>query len=179
VDWKLRQGFSDWDRVSSLRKELFHLWGTTMFAFKALTWLEEAPVLWRLIHFTQNLLMCLAWWHTPVTPAHRRLRQEDCEFETSLGYIEKPYLKKKKKVYWFKFFSHVKKKVFTAISRLTDISQKKKKKTWAPYLSQVDHKINYHKVFTTIFPHQEGAETKIQEAQLLPGIREQEFPFCM
>jgi hypothetical protein len=27
------------------------------------------------------------WWCTPVIPACRRQRQEDCKFETSLGYI--------------------------------------------------------------------------------------------
>jgi hypothetical protein len=29
----------------------------------------------------------------PVIPALRRLRQEDCEFNTSMGYIERPRLK--------------------------------------------------------------------------------------
>jgi hypothetical protein len=27
------------------------------------------------------------WWYTPVIPALRRLRQEDLEFEASLGYV--------------------------------------------------------------------------------------------
>jgi hypothetical protein len=29
-----------------------------------------------------------AWWGTPVIPALRRLRQEHCEFQISLGYRE-------------------------------------------------------------------------------------------
>jgi hypothetical protein len=35
-----------------------------------------------------------AWWHTSVTPALRRLRQEDHEFKNNLGYIVRPCLKK-------------------------------------------------------------------------------------
>jgi hypothetical protein len=27
------------------------------------------------------------WWHTPVIPEFTRLRQEDCNFEDSLGYV--------------------------------------------------------------------------------------------
>jgi hypothetical protein len=38
-----------------------------------------------------------AWWHTPVIPALRRLREEEHEFEVRLGYIIRPNLKKKKK----------------------------------------------------------------------------------
>jgi hypothetical protein len=32
-----------------------------------------------------------------ITPAFRRLRQEDCEFKAILGYIARHYLKKKAK----------------------------------------------------------------------------------
>jgi hypothetical protein len=37
-----------------------------------------------------------AWWLMPVTPAHKRLSQEDWEFEASLGYIVRPCLKTNK-----------------------------------------------------------------------------------
>jgi hypothetical protein len=33
------------------------------------------------------------WWHTPVIPGVRRLRQENHQFEASMGYIVKPCLK--------------------------------------------------------------------------------------
>jgi hypothetical protein len=33
------------------------------------------------------------WWLIPVIPALRRLRQEDYEFEASLSYIIRTYLK--------------------------------------------------------------------------------------
>jgi hypothetical protein len=35
-----------------------------------------------------------AWWHTPVIPALRRLRQKDHKFEASLCYIAKLCFKK-------------------------------------------------------------------------------------
>jgi hypothetical protein len=35
------------------------------------------------------------WWHTTVIPALRRLRLLNHEFEASLGYITKTYLKNK------------------------------------------------------------------------------------
>jgi hypothetical protein len=31
-------------------------------------------------------LLSWVWWHTPVIPTFRRLRQEDCEFEVNLDY---------------------------------------------------------------------------------------------
>jgi hypothetical protein len=37
------------------------------------------------------------WWHTPVITALRRLRQEDHEFEVSLGYVVKCCVNKKKR----------------------------------------------------------------------------------
>jgi hypothetical protein len=37
-------------------------------------------------------------WFIPIIPALRRLRQEDCKYKIAgLDYVEKPYLKKKKK----------------------------------------------------------------------------------
>jgi hypothetical protein len=38
-----------------------------------------------------------AWWYAPVIPALRKLRQEDLQFKTSLGYTARPCLKKNQK----------------------------------------------------------------------------------
>jgi hypothetical protein len=37
------------------------------------------------------------WWCTPVIPALRRQRQQNCEFEASLGLYRETCLKKRKK----------------------------------------------------------------------------------
>jgi hypothetical protein len=34
------------------------------------------------------------WWYTPIITTVRRLKQEDCEFEASLGYRVRSCLKK-------------------------------------------------------------------------------------
>jgi hypothetical protein len=39
-----------------------------------------------------------AWWCTPVIPALWELRQEDLEFQTSLGYTVKSCFKKQNKI---------------------------------------------------------------------------------
>jgi hypothetical protein len=44
----------------------------------------------------ENIELCQAWWCIPITPTHGRLRQEDHEFDASLGYILKPCQKKEK-----------------------------------------------------------------------------------
>lgn len=35
-------------------------------------------------------------WYRPVIPVFRKLRQEECEFKDSLGYLERASLKKQK-----------------------------------------------------------------------------------
>jgi hypothetical protein len=39
-----------------------------------------------------------AWWHTPIIPALRKLRQEYCEFEARQGYMVRPVSKNKKRL---------------------------------------------------------------------------------
>jgi hypothetical protein len=39
----------------------------------------------------KSFCVILAWWYTSVIPALRRLKQEDHEFKTSLGYIGRPF----------------------------------------------------------------------------------------
>jgi hypothetical protein len=36
--------------------------------------------------FASKYTFCRAWCHMPIIPALRKLRQEDCEFQASLGY---------------------------------------------------------------------------------------------
>jgi hypothetical protein len=38
-----------------------------------------------------------AWWHTPVITALKKPRQEDYKFQTNLGYIVRPCLRKQNK----------------------------------------------------------------------------------
>jgi hypothetical protein len=44
------------------------------------------------------LTMSSTWWHRPVIPALRRLRQENQAFNSSLSYVAKLCLQKKKKL---------------------------------------------------------------------------------
>jgi hypothetical protein len=37
------------------------------------------------------------WWFIPVMPAFGKLKQEDCKFVASLGYIVRLYLKKQQR----------------------------------------------------------------------------------
>jgi hypothetical protein len=37
------------------------------------------------------------WWDRTLIPAIKRLREEECKFEASRGYIARPYLKHKQK----------------------------------------------------------------------------------
>jgi chloramphenicol O-acetyltransferase len=40
------------------------------------------------------------WSHTPVSPAVRRLRQENGEFKANLGFISRPWLKTPNISHW-------------------------------------------------------------------------------
>jgi hypothetical protein len=55
--------------------------------------MENSP--WTLILPLEIPDSSQAWWFTTVILAFGRLRQEDHKFEVSLGYIVRPYLKKK------------------------------------------------------------------------------------
>jgi hypothetical protein len=48
----------------------------------------------------RNYFSSQEWWLTPIIPVLRRLRQEDCDFEPSLGYIARPYFKKPRIATW-------------------------------------------------------------------------------
>jgi hypothetical protein len=54
------------------------------------------PLSPQLTHLQSNLEDAgRVWWCTPVILALRRLRQEDGEFQATLCYTARPYLKKK------------------------------------------------------------------------------------
>jgi hypothetical protein len=54
-------------------------------------------ILWTII-LNQNQQTSRAWWYTPVSPALRRLRQEDFKLKASPSYIWRAFIKKDKKV---------------------------------------------------------------------------------
>jgi hypothetical protein len=49
-------------------------------------------IIYRECWFTDSKFIWV-WWHTPVMPALRRLKQEDHDFQASLGCIERPCVK--------------------------------------------------------------------------------------
>jgi hypothetical protein len=56
--------------------------------------------------YKRSLWCCWTWWYTDVTPALGMLRQEDQEFESSLGYVVSSRLtwatkRNNKKFWWF------------------------------------------------------------------------------
>jgi hypothetical protein len=54
------------------------------------------------IYQVVHLKLCTswAWWYASIISALGKLRQEDHKFETSLGYVERPCLKKQKQGWW-------------------------------------------------------------------------------
>jgi hypothetical protein len=60
-----------------------------------------------------------AWWYTPVIPAPGRQKQEDYDFEVSLSYITRPYLKETKDWEYISVVPHSSSKALSLILSTT------------------------------------------------------------
>jgi hypothetical protein len=71
------------------------------------------------------------WWYMPVIPALRRWRQEDREFQTNLGYMARPYLKKKQKTLSVRLPS-----CLFILGNICEIKVTSKDWSWCPLLQE-------------------------------------------
>jgi hypothetical protein len=91
---------------------------------------------------------CPVWWCIPTIPALKRLRQEDCEFQTRLGYLARLCLKqtnKKSKTKIKNGWASVAHACNPSYSRRRDQEDHGSKLAWAnslgdPYLEKTHYK---------------------------------------
>lgn len=86
VPQKLEEGEIDWERPETTEQGKVRL----VIIVSKCTHLFSVTIIrhLRLVKFAKLKIWIEVWWHLPASPEFERLRQENHEFQASLGYIQ-------------------------------------------------------------------------------------------